>query len=65
MNRINKKAEAPYALEGYEFLQIPGHEGGRNGILICRKGGENRYVLRISAPEDRTEERILKKTRNA
>lgn len=62
MNRIPEKAKALYALEGYEFLQVPGHEGGRNEIRICRKDGENRYVLRVSALEDRTEEDYLAET---
>ena len=62
MNNIIKKAEALYALDGYEYLQVPGHEGGRNEILVCRKDGENRYVLRVSALEDRTEEDYLAET---
>ena len=62
MNRILEKAKALYALDGYEFLRVPGHEGGRNEILICRKGGERRYVLRISALEDRREEDYLAET---
>ena len=28
MNTIIEKAKALYALDGYEFLQVPGHEGG-------------------------------------
>ena len=62
MNGILQKAKELYALEGYEFLQVPGHEGGRNDIRICRKDGESRYVLRISALEDRTEEDYLAET---
>ncbi|MBR2660105.1 MAG: phosphotransferase [Clostridia bacterium] len=59
MSTVFEKAEALYALDGYEYLQVPGHEGGRNEIRICRKDGENRYVLRFSALEDRTEEDYL------
>ena len=62
MNRIPEKAKALYALDGYECSRIPGHEGGRNEIRICRKDGENRYVLRISALEDRTEDDYLAET---
>ena len=62
MNTVIEKAKAMYALDGYEFLQVPGHEGGRNDIRICRKDGENRYVLRISALEDRTEKDYLAET---
>ena len=62
MNTVIEKAKALYALDGYEYLQVPGHEGGRNEILVCRKDGENRYVLRVSALEDRTEEDYLAET---
>ena len=62
MSTVIEKAEALYALDGYEYLQIPGHEGGRNEIRICRKDGENRYVFRISALEDRTEADYLAET---
>ena len=62
MNTIFEKAEALYALDGYEFLRVPGHEGGRNEILVCRKDGENRYVLRLSGLADRTEEDYLAET---
>ena len=57
-----EKAKALYALDGYEYLQVPGHEGGRNEILVCRKDGENRYVLRVSRLADRTEEDYLAET---
>jgi hypothetical protein len=39
--------------------EVPGHEGGRNRIYICTLDGEKKYVLRISATGDRTEEEYL------
>ena len=57
-----KQAVSLYGLEGYEITAVPGHEGGRNIIFVCRKGNENRYVLRISVLEDRTEEDYLAET---
>ena len=51
-----------YGLEGYELSPVPGHEGGRNRILRCRRNGENRYVLRVSELDDRTEEDYLAET---
>ncbi len=62
MNTVIEKVKALYALDGYEYLQVPGHEGGRNEVLVCRKDGENRYVLRVSALEDRTEADYLAET---
>ena len=62
MNGILQKAKALYGLEAFELKPVPGHEGGRNDIRICRKDGENRYVLRISGLADRTEEDYLAET---
>ena len=56
---MTEKAGKLYALEGYELRPVPGHEGGRNLVYICSLNGENRYVLRISALGDRTEENYL------
>ena len=56
------KAVALYALEGYELRPVPGHEGGRNLVYICSRKGEKKYVLRISALEDRREEEYLAET---
>ena len=50
-----KQVTELYRLEGYDFAAVPGHEGGRNGIFVCRKDGENRYILRVSGLGDRTE----------
>ena len=55
-------AKRLYALEGYDLAAVPGHEGGRNQTFVCRKDGENRYVLRVSALGDRREEDYLAET---
>ena len=57
-----RTAKVLYGLEGYEFKPVPGHEGGRNRIAVCVKNGENRYILRVSALADRTEEDYLAET---
>ena len=45
-----------YELNGYDLHAVSGHEGGRNEVYICMLGGEKKYVLRVSATGDRTEE---------
>ena len=40
------------------FDMVPGHEGGRNLVFIVKKG-EDKYVLRLSSMEDRSEEDFL------
>ena len=59
---IIRTAKVFYGLEGYEFRPVSAHEGGRNRIAVCIRNGENRYILRISALEDRTEEDYLAET---
>ena len=59
---VYEKARGLYPLDGYEFCPVSGHEGGRNLICICRKDGENRYVLRVSATGDRSGEEYLAET---
>ena len=44
-----------FSLQNYDCREVEGHEGGRNRIFICSKGGEKKFVLRISATGDRTE----------
>ena len=44
-----------FSLQNYDFREVEGHEGGRNKIFVCSKGGEKKFVLRISATGDRTE----------
>ena len=55
-------AKELYELNGYELHAVPGHEGGRNEIYVCTLDGERKYVLRISATGDRTEEEYLAET---
>ena len=55
MTHTLQTAKDLYALEGYEYKPVPGHEGGRNQIWICTLGGEKRFVLRVSVLADRTE----------
>ena len=62
MSNILEKAKSLYGLENYEFSQVAGHDGGRNCVYVCSKGGENKYVLRISGLGDRTEEEYLAET---
>ena len=51
-----------FSLQNYDFREVEGHEGGRNRIFICSKGGEKKFVLRISATGDRTENDYLAET---
>jgi len=44
-----------FSLRDFDFRKVEDHEGGRNKIFICIKGGEKKFVLRISATGDRTE----------
>ena len=62
MNSILEQAKTLYALEDCALTPAAGHEGGRNEIFIVRLNGENKYVLRISALGDRTEEEYLAET---
>ena len=59
---ILEAAKRLYALEGYDCAAVSGHEGGRNQVYICRKDGESKYVLRVSALGDRREEDYLAET---
>jgi Ser/Thr protein kinase RdoA (MazF antagonist) len=61
-NNILNQAKELYQLNDFELQAVPGHEGGRNDIYICSRGGEKTYVLRISATGDRTEEDYLAET---
>ena len=62
MTGIPEQAKHLFALEDCSFTPVSGHEGGRNRILIVRRNGENKYVLRISDLGDRTEEDYLAET---
>ncbi len=59
MLQLLQAALVLYGLNGVECTQVAGHEGGRNLAFVCREGDENRYVLRFSALDDRTEEDYL------
>ena len=48
-----------FSLQDYDCREVEGHEGGRNKIFVCSKGGEKQFVLRISATGDRTENDYL------
>ena len=51
-----------YDLKEYEFNKIPGHEGGRNLIYICKRDENPEYVLRFSMLGDRKAEDYLAET---
>ena len=61
MNIIRAGKEL-YRMEGYEFMPVSDHEGGRNRIWICTEKGEKKYILRASETEDRTEQDYLAET---
>ena len=62
MKRILEHAKHLYSLDECNFTPVSGHEGGRNKIFICSKGGEKKFVLRISATGDRIENDYLAET---
>ena len=51
-----------FSLEDFDWHEVEGHEGGRNQIIVCTKNGENKFVLRISSTDDRTEKDYLAET---
>ncbi len=53
--KILEQAVKLFSLEDFDCRELEGHEGGRNRIFICSKDGEKKFVLRISATGDRTE----------
>lgn len=55
-------AKLLYGLDCFECKQVAGHEGGRNLVYVCLMNEEKKYVLRISALGDRTEEEYLAET---
>ena len=55
MNQLIETSKKLYNLTDLDCREIEDHEGGRNQIFICSKGGEKKFVLRISATGDRTE----------
>ena len=62
MDGILEQAKSRYSLEGCTFTPVSGHEGGRNRIVIVSRNGDKQYVLRISAPGDRSGNDYLAET---
>ncbi len=60
--KIFEQAIKLFSLEDYDCREVEGHEGGRNKIFVCSKGGEKKFVLRISATADRAENDYLAET---
>lgn len=59
MNKLLQAAKLLYGLDHFECKQVAGHDGGRNLVYVCLLNEEKKYVLRISALDDRTEEEYL------
>ena len=57
--KILEQAIKLFSLWDFDCHEVEGHEGGRNRIFICSKGGEKKFVLRISATGDKTENDYL------
>ena len=60
--KILEQAVNLFSLQDYDCREIEGHDGGRNRIFVCSKNGEKKFVLRISATGDRTENDYLAET---
>ena len=48
-----------FSLEDFDCHEVEDHEGGRNRIFICSRDGVKKFVLRISATGDRSENDYL------
>ncbi len=48
-----------FSLQDYDCRELEGHEGSRNRIFVYSKDGEKKFILRISATGDRTENDYL------
>ena len=59
---MTETIKALYALNGFACTPVSGHSGGRNQVFVCSLNRENKYVLRISALEDREENDYLAET---
>ena len=62
MGPILEEAKRLFALENHTFTPASGHAGGRNRVVTVSRNGEKRYVLRISALGDRSENDYLAET---
>ncbi len=49
-------------MKGFDCTEIGGHEGGRNRIFVYSNGDGKKFVLRVSALGDRTEQEYLAET---
>ena len=59
LDKYLENAKKLYDLNEYELSMAPGHDGGRNQILICKRNGNPECVLRFSMLGDRTKEEYL------
>ena len=62
MKRNPKDAVALFGMQDCKVRKIPSHEGGRNELYVFEKSETERYVLRVSALGDRTEDEYLAET---
>ena len=62
MDSLLEYAKTLFPLENDACVPLSEHEGGRNLLYACRLNRENRFVLRLSALGDRTEEDYLAET---
>ena len=44
MEKHLENAKSLYGLDEYELSRVPGHEGGRNLICICKRNENPEYV---------------------
>ena len=57
-----ENAKDLYSLQGFDCTEVGGHEGGRNRIFVFSNGNGKKFVLRVSALGDRTEQEYLAET---
>ena len=62
MAGIFEQTQKLYALDDCIFAPVSGHEGGRNRIVTVSRNGDKRFVLRVSALGDRSENDYLAET---
>jgi Ser/Thr protein kinase RdoA (MazF antagonist) len=59
LNKFLDNAKTLYSIDGYEFSEVPGHEGGRNLVYVCAREWDPEYVLRLSILGDKNAEEYL------
>ncbi|MBO4705505.1 MAG: phosphotransferase [Spirochaetaceae bacterium] len=57
-----ENAKDLYSLQDFDCTEVGGHEGGRNRIFVFSNGDGEKFVLRVSALGDRTEQEYLAET---